>query len=210
MEVHSLPQPPAVENGAPAIQHGGAPTKVRLGEHEYPVYPQRIGYLERKLGDVFGTLLDADVQGGSIMDLLGGRAYRTLIVFIPRLMPEYEFRGYPTQEAFEAKEYDESYDKSPSFPEIEAAFRAAMRVNRLDLFGHLKALVGPELLQAVTQQAVATTITGRSSTGLPSDSSPTTESDPTSSGTTGATTDGGDEPATTDSLVSGSIQQTSD
>lgn len=165
---------------------GSAPVHVQLGDHPYPVYAQRIGYLENKLGRWLNRLMSSSLadDGAAVVDLLGDNVYTVLKVFYPQLMPEHEFRGYSSQDAYERKEYEPEADRSPSVPELEAAFVAAFKANRFDLGKHLGKLVDPELIRATINARVARTVTsGPSSltdfsptTGEPSDSmtSPTT------------------------------------
>jgi hypothetical protein len=131
-------------------------THVTLGEHSYAVYPQKIGYLENRLGKSVETLLTQGIEGTEdVVSALGGAAYNVLRVFIPRLMEEHEFRGYRSAAALEAGDYDPEADASPSFPQIVGAFETVTRVNRFDLFSHLGKLVGPQMREALTALVVA-------------------------------------------------------
>jgi hypothetical protein len=170
------------ENGSGSL--GGTPVHVQLGDHSYAVYAQRVGYLENRIGSTVSKLGTLNIEGvEELVTSLGGSAYGLLKVFIPRLMPEHEFRGYPTEEAHAAREYDERYDKSPSFAQIVTAFQTAMRVNRFDLFGSLKNLLSPELLRAMTNKAVAESV----QRGLPSPSGSSTSTPDTTSTPSGTT-----------------------
>jgi hypothetical protein len=151
--------------------------KVVLGEHEYTIYPQRHAYLTNRLGRAMAKLQDASAFESEALEgaiaMLGDRAYDLLLVFIPKLMPEYEWAGYPTQEAFEAKDYNEEYDKSPSFPQIVNAFHVCLNVNRLDLLKHLGKVVNLDLVRAYMTKIMADFFEGqqtRSSVGTASDS----------------------------------------
>jgi hypothetical protein len=167
------------------MQSNGHAPHVRLGEHDYAVYPQKIGYLENKLGRFIEALTgDSATSTDSIVDFLGDKAYDVLHVFLPRLMPEYEFRGYRSQEAFDARDYDPEGDASPSFPEIVEAMQTCMRVNRFDLFGHLGKLVDEETRGALVAMAVARSTGGLSPTESSTTTPPTTSTD---SGTTAPT-----------------------
>lgn len=146
---------------------------VQLGAHSYAVYPQRHAYLTNKLGRAFGRLegmsgLSGEEGVEGIVGAFGERAYDLLAVFIPRLMPEYEFRGFATREAMEAGEYVEEYDSSPSFPEVVAAFQTCLSVNRLDLLQHLGKVVDLQLLRVYLNQAMTEMFESRT---LPSSSS---------------------------------------
>jgi hypothetical protein len=135
---------------------------VQLGEATYQVVPQRIGYLRSKLGVALGGLLDSEVSTDNILDFLGDRAHAVLAVFIPDLMPAWEFAGYPTREAMEAGEYQEEYDRSPSPRQIRAAFAAAAAVNEIDLLKHLGNLIGPDLIRSYLAGMVADSMSSAS------------------------------------------------
>lgn len=132
---------------------------ITLGDGKYAVVPQRIGYLRSKLGVAFGGLADMDLRADNILDVLGTRAHAVLQVFIPDLMPEWEFAGYPTKEAMEAGDYKEEYDKSPSPREIRRAFTVAAQVNEIDLLKHLGKLIGPEVIRSYLAGIVADSMT---------------------------------------------------
>lgn len=184
---------------------------ITLGDHEYPVVPQRIGYLHKKLGDAFSTLGGTDpavlaegtgmeiLEGGNDLpagrDELTGGTYRLLKVLIPGLMPEHEFTGFPTQEAFRTgwDAYDEQTDRSPNAAEIVHAFRVALKVNQLDLVRHIGKVVPAELLKTLVRQAVGDSI----STLLQSSLSP--------SGDSGSTTPSPKTPTSTASEGSRSL-----
>jgi hypothetical protein len=137
----------AVQNGT-----GTWPPSVELGEHSYTIYPQRHAYLTHKLGNALADLQDAEALGAEgiedFVSVLGTRAYGLLRVFIPALMPEYEFRGFATEEAMADDAYDEQYDRSPTFAQIVEAFQLGLKVNRLDLLKNLGKVVNAELMQA--------------------------------------------------------------
>lgn len=159
---------------------------VQLGEHSYAIYPQRHAYLSNKLGKWIGDLqnLGGVAESADVSDLLmvlGPQAYGFFKVFIPKLMPEYEFRGFANQGALEAGEYDEDYDQSPSFPELVDAFQTCLTVNRLDLLGHLGKVFRTDLMKAYLNRWLAERM---ESTLLSSSSSESTESASMSSGTT--------------------------
>src|SRR5262245_6148845 len=159
---------------------------VRLAAHEYPIVPQRIGYLRSKLGVALGNLDQLGLEGENIVDVLGDRAYGVLKVFVPGLMPEWEFMGFATQEAMDGNDYDEQYDKSPSLKEIKTAFLAAAEVNEIDLLKHLGKLIGPEVIRGYVAGVLVDNLESRRQTSdSPSSSAPSTE--PTPSMTSGTT-----------------------
>jgi len=128
---------------------GGRKLALELGDYEYVLVPQRWGYLQAKLPKAASGLDNLDPGDmNDLIGMLGRRAYHVLKVFIPSLMPEYEFMGYPSQEKMDAGEYDEAHDKSPDPGQVIDAFEAAAKVNRIDLVKHLGKLIGPELIRA--------------------------------------------------------------
>lgn len=170
----------------------GLPAEVTFGPPEnevtVPVYPQRHAYLTNRLGRTFADFAESgeDMTTENFAAFLGGQAYGVLAALIPALparMPAHVFNGYPSAEAMEAGDYDESTDASPTFPQIVAAFETAWRVNRFDVLGKLKALVDPTLLQAW----IRVQLTERLSTTSASEPPPSGESDRTSSGATDPT-----------------------
>lgn len=170
------------------------PQKIKLGAHDYEVRPQTIGYLMNRLGPKLQEALEAEVDGVDGVQLLGAKAYETLKVFIPELMPLHAFLGFPSEEAMTAGAYEEGEaDSSPTAPQVKNAFKAAKLVNGGEVLDALKALLGEKL----TQRAVAFMVsklaeseeikklTSTSLTSAPSPTSPSTsgESDSTSSST---------------------------
>lgn len=159
---------------------------VKLGEHSYDVVPQKWGYLRTRLGGVFSALAESNTDGVNAADLVGGRAHDVLKVFIPNLMPSYEWHGYPTQEAMDAGDYSDEYDKSPTPDEIVLAFQVVMRANRLDLLGKLKDLVDPQMIRAYVNKAVAEAVDSQTTTS-PNSSAAGTDGPSTTSSTTEST-----------------------
>jgi hypothetical protein len=155
----------------------------KLGEHSYAIYAQKVGYLENRLKRWTGKLADAASQTqetSSIVALLGDHAYDVLSIFIPRIMPEHEFRGFASADAMQAysdgddSAYEPDKDGSPSVPEIVEAFKLVMQVNRFDLFGHLGKLVGDEMRQALVALILTKMTEGSTGTSSPTASSTTT------------------------------------
>jgi hypothetical protein len=153
---------------------------VTLGDHTYTIVPQRIGYLRSRLGTVFAGIVDLEVSNANLLTVLGDKIYVLLQVFIPDLMPEWEFHGYPTREAMEAEDYKEEYDHSPSPTEIREALTAGSAVNEIDLLKHLGKLIGPDLIRSWVAGAVAdsmqatsqsSSLTSGESNGTPSPTS---------------------------------------
>ena len=166
--------------------------EVTLGAHTYTVRPQKIGYLINKLGPNLQAALEAEVEGIVGAALVGAKARDVLAVFIPDLMPTWEFLGYDSQAAMAANEYKEHQDTSPEPLEIKDAFKAASDVNGGEVLGHLKGLLGPALTQRVSAAIVALMaekLPSISATPVPSPTSPPMhgESAQTNSGTSAPT-----------------------
>lgn len=117
---------------------------VRLGDHVVPVVAQRHARLRNKLSaDDFQKIMTMDY---------GKEAYRVLSVLIPAMLvkdettgvpmvPLYEFEGYRSQEAMEADDYQEEYDRSPTTEEIVLAFEKALMVGGASRLGKLMGLL---------------------------------------------------------------------
>jgi hypothetical protein len=136
----------------------GNVAEVKLGDHEYVVVPQRIGYLRSKLGTVLGGIVDADLASSNIVQFLGDKVYDVLAVFIPDIMPEYEFHGYATNEAMAEDKYDEEYDHSPSPTQVRQSLVSCTHVNEIDLLSHVGKLIGPEVLQSWAQTVMVSSM----------------------------------------------------
>lgn len=162
---------------------------VALGDYSYEVVPQRIGRLKKHLGRTFGDIANLSFESvDGFVDELGDRAHRVLQVFIPDLMPLYEWLGYRSQDALDNDEEPED-DKGPTFPQIVSAFEVVMQANRFDLFSHLKAVVSPDLLRAQIAGALARTMDGQTMTSQSTSSIPGLDTPLTTSGTSSPTSD---------------------
>lgn len=166
--------------------------EITLGAHEVPVYAQRHAYLTNSLSKFFrqltsmGTDLTLD-SPEDLVPMLGEQAYDLLAIVLPtygKRVPRYEFAGYASQEAMDNGDYDEAEDKSPSFPEIMDAFKAAAAENRFDVLSTIAKVVDPKLLKQLISTQIAIAISNASAS-LPSTSDGSTPS--TSSGTTAPT-----------------------
>lgn len=159
------------------------PVTVRLGDSDYIVVAQRHAYLRRRLGAVIDSLTGAEVEGsGGLMELVGSRMYEVLAAFIPSLMPRWKYEGFAGPEAYEADEYDESKDTSPTFEEQFHAISVAMEVNGLNRLKALGNVVSPELIRALIAEQIANMAATRSSSSSPSANGapPLTTSSPSS------------------------------
>lgn len=161
--------------------NGSAPT-VTLGGKQYLVIPQPVGRLKRRLGREMADL--QSLQADSLEDFITsglGRAHAILKVFLPELMPYHEFEGFSSQERFDSG--DDEDVAGPTIPEIVGAFEAVMKVNRLDLLGHLKSVISPELIRAVlTRQLADWAASGQTTTSLSTSSTPGPDTPSTTSG----------------------------
>ena len=160
---------------------------VVLGDHQYHPVAQRFGRIKKNLGSEMAGLTDLAFDG--IGDFIGQgleRAHRVLQVFIPDLMPVWEFCGYASREAWEDPEQEEADDVGPTFPEVADAFSVVMKVNRFDLFKQLGNVVSPELIRAYLNQQVAENL-GRTRSLESSSSTSGPDTPSTTSGTTSPT-----------------------
>jgi hypothetical protein len=164
--------------------------------HTYAVVPQRHAYLQRQLSQTFESLGELDVKQlrgdaeGAILGQTTTQVWSLLKVFIPDLMPLYEWEGFSSDEAMKANDYDKERDRSPDLDQQVEAFKAVLEVNRLDLLRYIKDLVGPDFFKAQLQQRLGTLLADLldpSSTPSPSLPQRNGGSAPTSSGTIGPT-----------------------
>jgi len=139
------------------------PVEVTLGEHTVPVYAQRHAYLANRLGRFVDDVLErvGDLDASGLVEAMQQSSYELLCVVIPNLsqrMPEYEFRGFGSREAMDEGIYEEEADRSPTLPEIRAAFEAASKVNSFDVVRHLWGVLDPSLLRGIVNAQVAEAI----------------------------------------------------
>lgn len=167
--------------------------------HNLPVYPQTWPRIVNKIGRLYdrvrdsGTAFEGDIDAAALIFMLGGHTYEALCIFIPNLperLPEHEFAGYGSADAFAAKDYDERQDKAPTFPQLIAAFETCFQVNGGKRFlDMLKGVFDPKLLRAEMSLALSEWRESRS-IGSPSSLSTSDGSNPqTSSGTSDQTSD---------------------
>lgn len=170
---------------------GGRKLAIKMGDYEYIVVPQRIGRIRAELPKALAGMEDFEASDfDGLLDLLGDRAHGVLKVFIPDLMPPWEFQGFPTKETMEAGDYNEEYDKSPDPGQIRDAFTAASTVSRMDFLGSLGKLIGPDLIRAFVAGLMRQTLEAREQTDSSESLSVTSGDTPsTSSGTNGQTLD---------------------
>lgn len=175
---------------------------VQLGSHSLPVYRQPHTRIIRRLGRVMDAFRGAadpetgEVDTAAFILGLGDRLYETMETFIPNLpdrMPQYEFMGYTSREAFERGEdppdqTHETQNRAPSFPELLDAFETFVDVNGgkrfLDLLGRV---FDPTMLKAEMSLMLSEWRERAASTGSPSSPGPNTESHLNGSTTTDPT-----------------------
>lgn len=159
--------------------------QVTLGDKTYAVYPQKIGRLRATLAIEFKGLEALADLGGGIDSVIGAgleRAHSILRVFIPDIMPAFEFCGYGTLAAMEADEYIEDNDTGPTVPQVRRAFEEVMALNGLDLLKHLGKIFSPDLIQTVVQEQVLLRLASETPS-LPTSQPASGDSPPTTSGT---------------------------
>lgn len=196
--------------------------EITLGENTYTVVAQRHAYLERRLGPQFAEAVSLVSGGASQLIASGSEGYHGILsIFIPDLMPLWEWRGFGSLSAYEqttlwkttdgsqgTDQYDERQDKSPDLDQMVEAFEAVSEVNRIDMLGKLKELAGPDFfgsrlwtaLRARVEVEGIRLLTNLPPGDKPSPSSPQSNgvSDQTSGGTlppTSESSEGGPTPA---------------
>jgi hypothetical protein len=163
----------------------GNSAEVVLGDTSYVIVPQRIGYLRSRIGVVLMGIMDLEVTGDNVVDALGSKVFGVLQVFIPDLMPEWEFQGFATREAMEKNEYNPEYDKSPTPTQIKRALMSAAEVNEIDLLKHLGKLIGPDLIRSWLAGALADSMQENSPKLPPTNGASSGTTSPTSVPTSG-------------------------
>ena len=109
-------------------------------------------------------------------------------------MPVWEFCGYRSEQAMVEEDDDDDGEWGPTLPDVVTAFEVVMRVNRLDLLGHLRTVISPEIMRAYVSTRIAEAL---------KETSPTTSSANTAStpGPPSPSTDTGTTPRTLESNV---------
>lgn len=152
---------------------------VQLGSHRYVVVAQRQARLRRQVPAVFAGVGAADA--GDLLTMLSDRAYDLLRVFIPDVMPKWEYDGYRSEQAAEADDYDDASDTSPTHKQVQDALAVCLEVNGIDKFRLLGNVVSPELIRALMTQRLADLTLGNSpSLPAPNGAPPSTTTSPTS------------------------------
>ena len=142
--------------------------QVWLGPHSYTVVPQPIGYLRSNLKLALGDIEALELLNDNVIDALGSKVYSVLKVFIGEaMMPEHEFFGFASPEAFKEEDYSRSTDSSPTAPEIRRAFAAAARVNELDLLKHLGKVIDPAMIRGYLAGQMADSLQEKRMSALP-------------------------------------------
>jgi hypothetical protein len=166
---------------------------VTLGETQYVVVPQRIGYIMNQLGPDLSAVLEVASEGeesDSTGITLGKQAYGIISKLIPAFdMPEWKFMGFGSEEAYASKTYVADSDVSPDMPQVTNAIKMAAKVNVGEGLDFLRDTVGPEILRKMLALAIARMAepSENDSDSQPSLPQPNGASDPTNSGTTAPT-----------------------
>lgn len=128
------------------------PQKIKLGRHNYEVLPQPIGYLMNEVGSDLQAALESDADGLDGTRQVGQKSYELLKVFIPDLMPLYEFLGFASEEAMRMGPagYDRTHDHSPKPPQIAQAVKEIKRANGGEVLDGLKAVLDQRMVQKAT------------------------------------------------------------
>lgn len=191
---------------------------IQFGEHSLPIYeqaPMRIIRRIGKLRDAFvGAVDDAgEFDPETLFSGLGERVYYLFVTFIPNLperMPEYEFWGYPSRDAYDSGAFDEDRDgeKAAKFTQWLDAFDVIVQVHGGKRFTDLLGKVLPaEILRAEIGLAFSEWRESRQIGSPNSLSTNDGSTDQTSSGMTGP---GSGERATeAPALANGSAKRTS-
>lgn len=181
--------------------------------HTYQVVPQRQARVLRKLFDKGGVFSDpaeltdalqSDVSFDGLYETVGGKLYEVLRVFIPDLMPRWEFDGYASEAAAAEGRYDEQADRSPTHPQVIEALRVSIEINGARWIRKLGKVLNPDLLRAQLNAELASRVSASrnqdgSSASLPPQNG---ESTPTSSGMSAPTPQSPSPPTAPDSPFS--------
>ncbi|MBA2726478.1 MAG: hypothetical protein H0U53_10850 [Actinobacteria bacterium] len=125
---------------------------IKVGRHPLPVVPQKHARLRHNLSAAdFQALMSSNY---------GHEAYRVLGILIPQLhqvMPEWEFQGFGSEEAWKSDAYDEALDNGPTTAEIVEAFKQALIVNGAGELGKIIDLVkmGQNAMEAQQTQTTS-------------------------------------------------------
>lgn len=127
---------------------------ISLGPYEYRVTPQKLGRIERKLGAVLEAFGSGDAEQAA--EVNAGTLHEAFQVFVPDVMPLWEFRGRMSADDDGTEEYDPARDHSPTVPELIQAIEAIFTVNGGDrlarFFGRF---VEPKVLEATISARLA-------------------------------------------------------
>lgn len=129
---------------------------VQLGSESFPLIPQPLGTITRRLeryaapiaeavrtgeldGDAIPSSLDGFIRGGKT------RVYDLLLIFYPQMMrgenppmPFWKFDGWASAKAYETGLEDEDSDGGPTIPQIKTAILAGLKANDLDTIAELR------------------------------------------------------------------------
>jgi hypothetical protein len=190
------------------------PTYITLGGNpedggvRVPVYPQRQAYIVNRVAKFYDKIVGLvqqfdggsfDIEkldGATVLSALGEKRYDALCTLIPNLRDKYplwKYLGYSSESAWREGLYDEDADRSPTFPEEFAAFKAAFEANGGEKFvSVLKAVVDPKIIRAELSALMSEAFEAardRLSTASPNSLGESGGSAPSDSGATPPTSD---------------------
>lgn len=148
---------------------------VQLGTTAYEVIPQPVPFLKADLGEAFAALTaNPDLDVSNVGAAFTGGIHGVLKVFIPDLMPVHEWEGYGSAEAMATGVLDRELARrlAPTGPQIKLALRVSLKVNGLDGYRALWAMVDPTTRQVLVSKVLRKFETFLESTPSASDSSP--------------------------------------
>ncbi len=132
--------------------------RIRLGEHIYIVEPQPIGYLKHMLGRAFESLTSGHggtLDAGGLGNMVTGKAYELLEIFVPDVMPRHEFEGFASAEAMEEGNYSRGADTvKVTGPQVRTALAVCFRVNGIDIWKQLGQVIDPFVIREVVTEAI--------------------------------------------------------
>lgn len=153
---------------------------IKLGNHSLPVVAQRHARLRHYLTNTDFTSLLGGNYGHESYRLLG-----VLVPVLPDAMPEWEWEGYGSEEAWQNSDYVEDMDRSPTTEEIVVAFETVLKVNGAGRLGKIMDMVKLGMQASAAQVQTTPSLQDSLGGNGASTSSSTGPSNPTASTTAG-------------------------
>lgn len=128
---------------------------LQLGPNTYEVGAQPIPIVKHALADYFARLTASDIDVENFLEFATGKAHELLSIFIPDLMPLYEWEGYLSADAMARGEFDPDVARrvAPDGQQVHHALVVCFKVNKLDIHKLLGKIVDPTVLREwVTRQ----------------------------------------------------------